>query len=405
MAEDTVEALPLKNNRNTALLLIRGQNFFFWASYCVVLSYLPLYFHEKGLSAQEIGVVLATGSAITIIGQPFWGIMADRFGSIRRTILLLTAFSTILCFSLYMVDSFFSILILMALLMFFFASIMPLNDSMNLKASDALQVTYSAIRGWGSLGFAAASIGIGYLLLLLGLSQLVYVFLAFMALTFFCLYRSTESGALGNRLQMKDLVLLLQNSRFLFFLIFVLIISIPHQLNLNLLTIHLSMLGASDQVIGLAWMTATGMEGLVFLLFGRLVEKYNPLPVLVVSSFLFSLRWLLYSVISSPELIATLQLMQACTFTLFLSASIRYMAKIIPQNLRATGQGVFAAVFLGVAGTIGNIAGGWGIQEFGGATVYGWAGLLTAFGGIYIFTYMLYGANEKRYLFHISKKG
>lgn len=405
MAEDIVESLPLKNSRKTSLLLIRGQNFFFWASYCVILSYLPLYFHEKGLSAQEIGVVLATGSAITIIGQPFWGIMADRFGSIRRTILLLTAFSTVLCFSLYMADSFFSILILMALLMFFFASIMPLNDSMNLKASDALQVTYSAIRGWGSLGFAAASIGIGYLLLLLGLSQLIYVFIAFMALTFFSLYRSTESGAPVNRLQMQDLVLLLQNSRFLFFLIFVLIISIPHQLNLNLLTIHLSMLGASDQVIGLAWMTATGMEGLVFLLFGRLVEKYNPLPVLVVSSFLFSLRWLLYSVISSPELIAALQLMQACTFTLFLSASIRYMAKIIPPNLRATGQGVFAAVFLGVAGTVGNIAGGWGIQAFGGAIVYGWASLLTALGGFYIFTYMLYGANEKRYLFRILKKG
>lgn len=405
MAEINVASKSLGNSKFMSLLLIRGQNFFYWASYCVVLSYLPLYFHEKGLNAQEIGIVLATGSAVTILGQPFWGIVADRFGSIRRTILLLTACSTALCFGLYTADSFFSILILMALLMFFFASIMPLNDSMNLKASAALQVTYSAIRGWGSLGFAAASIGIGYLLLLLGLPQLIYVFIAFMALTFFCLYRSTESGAPVNRLEMKDLFLLLQNGRFMFFLFFVLIISIPHQLNLNLLTIHLSMLGASDQIIGLAWMTATGMEGLVFLLFGRLVEKYSPLPVLIVSSFLFSLRWLLYSVISSPELIAALQLLQACTFTLFLSASIRYMAKIIPPHLRATAQGIFAAVFLGVAGTIGNIAGGWGIQEFGGASVYAWASLLTAFGGIYIFTYMLYGINEKRYLFQIVKKG
>ncbi|MED4241109.1 MFS transporter [Priestia megaterium] len=380
----------LQKMKGKSLTYIRGQNFFFWASYCIVLSYLPLYFHERGLNTKEIGFILAVGPFVSIFGQPFWGIIADRLNSIKRTILLLALCSTGLCIGVYMVNDFYPTFFLMALLMFFYLSIMPLNDSMNVKISVHHNVSYSFIRAWGSIGFGSASIGLGYLLIIIHLSQLIYVYIVFMALTFFFVYNSDEPTQKRKKFEGKEILHLLKNGKFLLFLIFVFIISIPHQLNLNLLTIYLSTLGASKQIIGLAWMTATIMEGLVFLMFGKILDRYKPLPLLVAASFLFALRWFLYFSISSPEVIAILQIFQAFTFTLFLSASVRYMTEIIPPKLRATGQGVFSAVFLGIAGVIGNMVGGWAMYSYGGAIVYKWAAVLSLIGGIYAFLYMSY---------------
>ncbi|WP_445491505.1 MFS transporter [Niallia sp. 03133] len=380
----------LQKSNEKSLIYIRGQNFFFWASYCIILSYLPLYFHERGLNTKEIGFILAVGPLVSIFAQPFWGIVADRINSIRRTILLLASCSTVLCTGVFIANGFYPIFFLIALLMFFFTSIMPLNDSMNVKISVYHKVSYSTIRAWGSIGFAVASIGLGYLLIIIDLSQLIYVYVFLMTLIFFFAYQTFEPVQKGNKFERKDLYILLKNSKFLMFLVFVLIVSIPHQLNLSLLTTYLSSLGASKQIIGLSWMTAGVMEGLVFLTFGKILDRYKPLPILVAASFLYALRWFLYFSIQSPEIIAILQILQAFTFTLLLSASVRYMAEIIPAKLRATGQALFSAVFAGIAGVIGNLAGGWAMYAYGGQTVYKWGSVLSLIAGVYAFLYMLY---------------
>ncbi len=380
----------LQKSNEKSLIYIRGQNFFFWASYCIILSYLPLYFHERGLNTKEIGFILAAGPLVSIFAQPFWGIVADRINSIRRTILMLTLCSTVLCVGVFMAKGFYPTFFLMALLMFFFTSIMPLNDSMNVKISVYHKVSFSSLRAWGSVGFAVASLGLGYLLIMIELSQLIYVYVFFMALIFFFSYQTFEPIQKGNKFERKDIYVLLKNGKFIMFLVFVLIVSIPHQLNLNLLTIYLSTLGASKQIIGLSWMTAAGMEGLVFLAFGKILERYKPLPILIAASCLYSLRWFLYFSIPSPEIIVIMQILQAFTFTLLLSASVRYMAEIIPAKLRATGQALFSAVFAGIAGVIGNFGGGWAMYAYGGQTVYKWGTVLSLIGCVYAIFYMLY---------------
>ncbi|WP_209125155.1 MFS transporter [Alkalihalobacillus sp. BA299] len=109
----------LQKPKGKSLIYIRGQNFFFWASYCIILSYLPLYFHERGLNTKKIGFILAVGPFVSIFGQPFWGIVADRLNSIRRTILLLAVCSTALCIGVYMVNGFYTTFIYLKMLNFF----------------------------------------------------------------------------------------------------------------------------------------------------------------------------------------------------------------------------------------------------------------------------------------------
>lgn len=50
--------------------------FSFYGANTMVVSFLPLLLTYRGLSAQEIGWVLAIGPAVSIIAQPFWGFIS-----------------------------------------------------------------------------------------------------------------------------------------------------------------------------------------------------------------------------------------------------------------------------------------------------------------------------------------
>ena len=43
-----------------------------------ILPFLPIVLHERGLSAAEVGAVLAIAAAVAFLGTPAWGYLADR---------------------------------------------------------------------------------------------------------------------------------------------------------------------------------------------------------------------------------------------------------------------------------------------------------------------------------------
>jgi len=45
---------------------------------------LPLYLKHKGLTGIEIGWVLAIGPFATIISQPFWGYVSDKYKTVKK---------------------------------------------------------------------------------------------------------------------------------------------------------------------------------------------------------------------------------------------------------------------------------------------------------------------------------
>src|SRR5215510_2701227 len=72
----------------------------FYAAYFVVtgviLPFWPTWLEARGLSAQQIGVLLALGSWGKLIGNPVFTRLADRIGDIKRPLVLITAAALVL---------------------------------------------------------------------------------------------------------------------------------------------------------------------------------------------------------------------------------------------------------------------------------------------------------------------
>lgn len=377
-----------------SLFMLKCQNYFLFSSGAIVTAYLPVYFNQVGLTTKEIGMILGVGPFVSIFSQPLWGIIADRNQSTKRTILLLIICSSFCSISLFFSKAFYPVFISMALFTFFSSPINPLTENENVNTALSEGIHYGSIRAWGSAGFSLAAFGLGPIFALIGLSRMVYVYLAFMLLIFICSKQLKESPII-NRIDFRKMAGLFKNRALFHFLLLVTIVAIPHRLNDIWLGIYLTKLGASTRQIGIAWMLAAGSEMLAFFILMGRIERYNPLVLIFIASFLYALRWYLCSLVHSIEVLLLLQTMHAVTFALFYATCLRFITELVPMEMKATGQGVFSAVFGGVCGILGSLLGGWIMASYSGAFMYQICAVLSLFAGIYALGYMkLYRRRE-----------
>src|SRR5262249_1720613 len=152
---------------------------------------------------------------------------------------------------------------------------------------------------------------------------------------------------------------------FLWFLLMVLIISIPHRMNDALLGLYMSDLGATDAMVSWAWAIAASVEIPVFALLGKYMHRFHELTMLGIASFLYAIRWLLYTFISEPWGLVAMQSTAMVTFAIFWIVSVQYVVRLLPEAFGSTGQSILAMVFLGLAGIIGGSVGGWLSDQWG----------------------------------------
>jgi len=62
--------------------------FLFHATNTITISFFPLYLKFKGLYGTEIGWVLAIRPYASIISQPFWGYLSDKYKTVKKMLLI-----------------------------------------------------------------------------------------------------------------------------------------------------------------------------------------------------------------------------------------------------------------------------------------------------------------------------
>jgi PPP family 3-phenylpropionic acid transporter len=249
-------------------------------------------------------------------------------------------------------------IVLMTGFMFFLSPVGPVTDSMTFTFAKQQGRSYGSIRLWSSAGFAVSSIGIGMLLEKVGLIHLDLSYYALIILAIIALLFVQDTKLNTAPINKSSLNKLFKNKEFVIFLAVAALAGIPHRLNDSILGLYLNDLGATKGQIGSAWMFASLSEVPVFAVSVLLFRKYHPIFLITIATILYTLRWVAYGYINDPTIISVLQVSQGVTFALFFVASMEYISLIVPDEVKATSQTTFAAVFGGIGGIIGSLAGG-----------------------------------------------
>lgn len=375
-----------------AIRLLKGFNFLYFGLLAIFIPFLPVYLADQGLRPAQIGFIIGTGGFVTLITQPLWGMISDKTRTIRKVLLLLIFFSSVIGYFLYDSSSYLQLILFAMLLYFFLMPIDPLTESLNFTMAEKSGISYGSIRTYGALGYAVISLITGYVMSYFGANSLAFLFAGIGLISFIVSWMMPDAPVSGKPVTLSSLKHFFSNKETLLFLLLVFICAVPARMNDTFLGVYIRELGGSAKLVGLTWFLAAGSEIVVFALSFWWRRKGKEIIIISFAAAFFFIRYFVSAWITDPQLLAYLQVMQLLTFPIFYSAAIQYLYRIVPVEWRATGQTVLALLFFGVSGIIASYIGGAIYGAYGGKTLYLFISSISFIGMVFaLVLYRIYG--------------
>lgn len=337
---------------------LKGFNLVYFGMLALFIPFLPVFLSEQGLTPKQIGFIVGTGGFVTIITQPLWGMISDKTKAMRNVLLLLLTLATILGYLLFTAEQFGMLVAFSMGVYFFLMAIDPLTESLNFTIAEQARISYGAIRTYGALGYALASLAAGYVMNWFGMSSIALFFVALGAVGIVIMMTMPNVAASSSPVTLGALATFFKDKKTVLFLVLVFISSVPARMNDTFLGVHIRALGGSTEQVGQAFFFAAGSEIIVFALSFWWLRKGKELLTITFAAFFFFVRFFVSAFVVDPQILALVQVLQMLTFPIFYTAAIQYLYRIVPTEWRATGQTILALLFFGVSGIIASYAGG-----------------------------------------------
>ncbi|MCU0689964.1 MAG: MFS transporter [Polyangiaceae bacterium] len=336
-------------------LAMRSFYFFSYGALGALFPFLPLLLASRGLSPSAIAWVMVVVPLTNIVIPPLWGSAAD---ALRARVPLLRAASVGSALGVVLLLPSWDLVGSIAVVAVFSVFRAPLSSLADAAAVDALggrNASFSHIRLWGSIGFAAFAACLGWLdasahprLLLLTASG-AYLLAAALTLTL------RSPPLLLHRGLTAEVVTVLRRAHVLLFLLGNAVYYAGHAAYDSFFSLHARRLGFADRFVGTAWAVGVGAEIGVLFIAPRLLRGFRSSALLAVCAFVAVLRWLgLSEAVSAPAILG-LQSLHGITFGLWYVAMVNFIQTRAPDHLRTSLQSVaLSATGLGtVAGYLG----------------------------------------------------
>lgn len=353
------------NTARKETLSLRIYSFSAYSTAAMVVSFIPLYFLDRGFSEQQIGIIYSTGPFISIFANIILGMASDKYRTIKKLLMLLLFGQLVMISLLFPIENFALVCLVMMGFYFFQTPINPLSDSLLLLSSQYTGTPYALIRIFGSLGFAVTAYTFGLILKETGSHWTLPLALCTIAITLILTTRIKDYQGSARKIDFSGFFKLLRQRDVLLFFLIILTISIPHRMYEGFLAVSMRQMGASDSLVGLAWLVSALSEIPILYLLGKYGHKFKELPLLMIASIMYAVRLWLLSDIQDPRWVIATQAMHSISFGIYFSTALRYLSQLIPDEYRASGQAVYAVVWTGLAGVISGMFGGYIYEHFG----------------------------------------
>ena len=365
--------------------------FVYFTILAAFLPYLPLYLREHGVRELQIGSLMAIGPLVTIVAQPFWGMISDYLQN-QVKVLRFTLTLGMLTMLLFTVSTkLWWLTVVMAVYMFFQSPNVPLADSIALGYLKSSGEGFGRVRLWGSLGFSVAVLAMGQFFSVAGLGYLFAVTALLFLLSLLATSGLPQGDAAPRRKLGREAWGLLANRSFLVFVTFTCLVQITFSAYNTFFSLYFTSLGGATNLLGTAWMLSAISE-IPFFHYGEvLLRRYGPANLLRFAAIVFGARWVIYPLLTSPGAVLAAQLLQGLSFGLFYLAAVHYASTLSPRELLTTGQSLFAAITFGIGSTLGSFVGGILVQYLGLNGLF-WSLAVIAFTAVGFFTLAHSGA-------------
>ncbi len=365
---------------------------FYWAIFLIVglqTPFLPLWLDSRGLSVAEISIAGALPLFVRIVATPTVAYLADRSGDHRRVVIIL-AWSGLACTVLLSQSThLWPIILLTMLMMLTTSSIMPLTETLAMRAVRAHGLDYGRMRLWGSISFIVATLVGGAAIERWTGSAVIWLIIGAVAMTALAAHTLPRpdhaAGSLNSRprISRTDVAELITSPLFLLFLAAAGLVQAAHAVFYVYGVLHWRGLGLSATWTGILWAIAVIAEILLFARSGAVLKVLSPLGLIALGACAAIVRWIAMAFDPPLAALIVLQILHALTFGATHIGTVHFIAQNIPAERAGTAQALQASVTAGIAmggATLlaGQLYGPFGAKSYLAMAVLGALGLVAA---------------------------
>src|SRR6185437_9465266 len=212
--------------------------------------------------------------------------------------------------------------------------------------------SYGTIRLWGSIGFLAATIGVGRALDPRAGAPLPATIAALLFLSVLAAWGLPPSPAAPRFPVAQEARALLAATDFRRFLIVSVLAQLAHAGYDLCFSLHLRDLGVPSSHVGVAWAIGVVFEVVLMACAEPLLARFSAPGLVLFALIGAAARWVLLATVGSFALLLALQPLHAISFGLWWIASLAYVKGRAPVQALAAAQGLFSA-----ATAVGSVAG------------------------------------------------
>jgi MFS transporter, PPP family, 3-phenylpropionic acid transporter len=350
---------------------LAGFYFFYFAYIGAFAPYFSLYLQALDYSAALIGVVLAVPPATRIFAPYLWGHLADRRGRRVAIVWQTGLVGTLAYLGVFVSGTPAWLLVCMGLWCFFWSAALPLMEATTLDHLGGRSGDYGRIRLWGSVGFIAAVVGVGWILDRVEITVLLWIVGAMLIGILACAWRVPEVGydpAGGND---SGIARVLRRPEVIALIAASMLMALAHGPYYTFFSIHLVGQGYSKTAVGWLWAIGVIAEIAVFAALPWLYRAFSAQTLLVTAFALTALRFLLIAWASHiTVLLLIAQVLHAASFGVFHSAALVTIHRLFAGGSRARGQAVYSSLSFGLGGTLGGLGSGLAWERLGAAATF-----------------------------------
>lgn len=327
------------------------------------------YLSEIGYSAFQRGIILSGYAAATIIMQLLFGILSDRYQTMKKIV--------VVCLCVYGIASAILFSTQNAAIAVYFVlvslsggllnSCCGLYDTWVLGCCEEIRRNLSFIKAFGSIGWAVGSMAASYIISLysyrgLGISIIIITVLSLLNLA---VLPDIDRIAEKSKLTADDFKQLMKNRRYvLLILILFLMYSMVIANNCTVIDKMID-LHASDAQISMKWSLQSLLEIPTYLTGAYLLARFSGLKLLRLSSVMLTIQFVLFAMAKNPALIIGGSVLQLFSTPIILVASKMLILEIAPEKLKSSSQLIALSIFTGASSMLIPVVAGFFSERIG----------------------------------------
>jgi PPP family 3-phenylpropionic acid transporter len=346
----------------------------------VTAVYFGIWLADKGIAADQIGIINAVPGLIMLAVNLFIGRIADKASDWRTMIIILALIAGVAPIGMYFVNEFWGVLLIWTLIVLPAGSIPPVIDAATIRLTQRNGTDFGFVRAWGTVGYMVSTAASGAIIAYYGADAFVPLFVilslarAALALQLPRFRAPAHETTLAKVTAQAGRLREVLKPWFVLPLIAYGLINVNHGVIVVFNALVWKEAGVSEGMIGPLFAFGAVAEAAMMFAWKRLGWTISARQMLLVAGVFTVIRWVGFALNPPVPVLFVLMGMHAFTYAIGYFGMVHFIANWTSEEIAAETQG-FAFVLQQSLSVAGLLIFGWLIGLIG-AKAFFFAALL-----------------------------